>query len=372
MRQVQITGPGNLRVVEAAPPRLTPGWARLRMVACGVCRTDSHLLDGSILPPGAGYPLVPGHEVAAVVTEIAGPAGRAPAGTGQGGAGPGGTGQGGAGPGGKEPGGNGVAVGDLVLPHLLAPCGTCPACRSGQEQRCERCPVLGIQAPGGLADELTWPASRLVSAAGLDPVRSAVLPDAGATAYHALRIAAVPHGGVLFVTGAGGVGSHVLQLARALDPSVRLAAVVRSAATAHRLAALGIPAVEGLTGAAKRLRGQAGQADAVIDFSGSPQAPAEAVRMLRPGGRLVLGSVVRGDLHLGWIAPFASREITVTGVYSSTLEDLRQVVALARGGALDLTGSVTHSVPLDRAGEAFRLMERRPPGMVRVVVESGT
>jgi len=365
MRQVQITGPGNLRVVEAAPPRLAPGWARLRMVACGVCRTDSYLLDGSILPPGAEYPLVPGHEVAAVVTEIAGPAGTA-------GPGPSGNGPSGDGSAGDEPTEDGVAVGDLVLPHLLAPCGSCTACRAGQEQRCERCPVLGIQAPGGLADELTWPASRLISAAGLDPVRAAVLPDAGATAYHALRVAAVPPGGLLVVTGAGGVGTHVLRIARALDPSARLAAVVRSAATAQRLAALGVPAIEGLAGAAKRLRGQAGQADAVIDFSGSPETPPEAVRMLRPGGRLVLGSVVRGDLHLGWIAPFASREITVTGVYSSTLDDLRQVVALARDGALDLTGSVTHSVPLARAAEAFGLMERRPPGMVRVVVEPGT
>jgi D-arabinose 1-dehydrogenase-like Zn-dependent alcohol dehydrogenase len=315
------------------------------MVACGLCRTDSHLLDGSLLPPGASYPLVPGHEVAAIVTEIAGPA--------------------------REDDGAGVNVGDLVLPHLLAPCGTCQACRAGREQRCEDAPVLGIQAPGGLADELAWPLGRLVPAAGLDPVRAAVLPDAGATAYHAVSTAAVPPGGLLAVIGAGGVGTHVLQIARALDPRARCAAVVRSAATAERLARIAVPAVEGLAGAAKRITRELGRADAVIDFSGSPEAPAEAVRMLRAGGRLVLGSVVRGDLRLGWISPFVSREITVTGVYSSTLDDLRRVVALARDGTLDLAGSVTHVMPLDSAVEGFGLLERRPPGMVRVVVESG-
>lgn len=311
------------------------------MIACGVCRTDSHLLDGSLLPAGVSYPIVPGHEVAAVVTEIAGP----------------------------HP--SDVDVGDLVLPHLLACCGACPACRTGQDQRCEHAPVLGIQVPGGLADELVWPADRLVPAAGLDPVRAAVLPDAGATAYRALTVADPPADGLLCVTGAGGVGTHVLRLAAALRETVRLVAVVRSEATAERVAALGVPVILGLHGSAKRMLREMGRADAVVDFSGAPEAPAEAVRMLRPGGRLVLGSVAWGDLRLGWIPPFVSREITVTGTYSSTLEDLRRVVALARDGTLPLDGSVSHTIPLAQARQAFEMLEHPPPGMVRVVVRTG-
>lgn len=216
---------------------------------------------------------------------------------------------------------------------------------------------------------MIWPVSRLVRAPGVDPAQAALLADTAATAHHALRAAAVPGGGLLCVVGAGGVGTGALELARALDPDVRLAAVVRSEASAARIEAMGIPAVQGLQRAARSVKRRVGPADAVIDFTGSPQAPPEAVKMLRPGGRLVVGSVAEGELTLGWLAPFVSREISVTGVYTSTLSDLAEVVELARSGSFDLSGSVTHRVPLSRAPEAFDLLERRPPGMVRVVVE---
>lgn len=336
MRSLTITGPGSLRLETGKPAPLPPGWARLQVRACGVCGTDAHYLDGMPLPPGVDYPLVPGHEVAATVTEIDGSA-------------------------------YGIAVGDLVLPHLIIPCGTCAACADGREQRCAAAPILGIHEAGGLADELVWPADRLVQANGLDPVTAAVLPDAVATAYHALTVADVPPGGLLCVYGAGGVGTAVLHLARALHPSVRLAAVVRSPATAQRVEALGVPAFAGVR--ARDVRAETGPADVIIDFTGTPDTPAEAVRLLRPGGRLVLGSVTAGDLRLGGIVPYVTREITVSGTYTSTIDDLRRVVALVRDGRLDVSGMATHRLPLDRAAEAFDLLARRPDGLIRVVVE---
>lgn len=337
MRQVRIDGPGSVVLDPAARgARLRPGWARLRVLACGVCGTDAHYLRGMKPPPGVDYPLVPGHEVAGVVTELAGPDG-------------------------------GIAVGDLVLPHLIIPCGTCEACAAGREQRCARAPILGIHEPGGLADELVWPVSRLVPAPGLDPRTAAVLPDAAATAHHALSAAEVPRGGLLCVVGAGGVGTQVLRIARALDPDVRLAAVVRSRGTARRVAALDVPAFT--VDAAKEIKRELGPADVVIDFTGSPDTPATAMRMLRPGGRLVLGSVTPGDLHLGWITPFVTQELNVTGTYTSTIEDLRRVVALVTEGRLDLSGMVSHRLSLDRATDAFDLLDRRPEGLVRIVVE---
>jgi 2-desacetyl-2-hydroxyethyl bacteriochlorophyllide A dehydrogenase len=332
-----INGPGSVRLETTnSPPSPRPGWARIRVVACGICGTDAHYLRGMPLPPGVSYPLVPGHEVAGVVTELTGPA-------------------------------DGIAVGDLVLPHLIIPCGACDACASGREQRCATAPILGIHEPGGLADELVWPVSRLVRANGLDPVTAAILPDAAATAYHALTAAGLPDGGVLCVFGAGGVGTALVHLARALLPEATVVAVVRSEATRRRVAELGLPAFT--TGRLKDLRREVGPADVAIDFTGSPETPAQAVRTLRPGGRLVLGSVTPGDLNLGWITSFVTREISVSGTYTSTIDDLRQVVGLVRDGRLDLSGMVSHRLPLDRATEAFDLLDRRPDGLVRIVAQ---
>jgi 2-desacetyl-2-hydroxyethyl bacteriochlorophyllide A dehydrogenase len=337
VRQVWITGPRAIALTEVQRPACPPGWARIRVAACALCGTDAHLASGAVHPPDAPWPLVPGHEVAGVVEEA--------------------------------PVGSPVAAGELVVAHLLAPCGDCPACREGEEQRCRHAPVLGIQEPGGLAGELCWPAARLVGADGLDPATAAMLPDAGATAHHALRLASPPRGGLLCVLGAGGVGGHVLAIARALDPTLRLAAVVRTRAGAERVATSDVTVLTGLDGAARTLTAELGPAEAVVDFTGSTEAPAQAVRMLRPGGMLVLGSVTPGDLALGWITPFVNSEITVAGCYSSTLNDLRSVVALAHSGALPPRGAVSHRLPLSRATEAFELLAKRPPGLARIVVE---
>ena len=223
--------------------------------------------------------------------------------------------------------------------------------------------MLGLHRPGGLASEVVWPVSRMVAVPGLDPRHAAVLADAVATAKRALDKAQLPDGGALCVFGAGGVGTHVLELARLADPTARLTGMVRSASSAVRLRGAGYEAfVRGTD-----LRPY-GPFDAIVDFSGDPVAPALAMRNLRPGGTLVFGSVLEGDLALGAAQRLQARELVVAGVYSSSMQDLRAVAELARSGALDLSGSVTHEFPLADAREAFRTLAVRPPGMVRVVV----
>lgn len=326
-----------VHLAQGQPAALAPGWVRVRVTACGLCGTDLHILHGMRLPGGASYPVRPGHEVAGVVVEV----------------------------------GQGVSqvlVSQQVVLHPLRTCGECPDCISGAEQRCPNARILGIEDAGGLADEVVWPASRVVPAGGLPPEQAAILADAGATAYRALRAAALSPEGSLCILGAGGVGTQVAAIARATVPGVHIAAVVGSAASAERLASL-VDVVEvGVSGLSQRMRQAGFRFDAVIDFSGQEDAPAEGARLLRPGGTLVLGSVSPSELRLGPGVMLQSRELTVRGVYTSTIDDLRSVVDLATTGLIDLAGSVTHQFPLDRVDEAFRTLDERPPGMVRVVV----
>jgi 2-desacetyl-2-hydroxyethyl bacteriochlorophyllide A dehydrogenase len=232
--------------------------------------------------------------------------------------------------------------------------------------------ALGFHVPGGMAEEVVWPADRMIRvSAQLPAVQAALLPDAVATAYRALMAAAVPEGGSLCVTGPGGVGSHVLMLARALDPTVRMAAVVRSDVAEERVRALGAEPIRELERSARRVREAIGAVDAVVDFSGARDAPGEGVRMLRHGGRLVLGGVRDEPLILGTtMSGIVSRELTVLGVFASSMEDLRAVGALAGEGRLDLGSSVTHRFPLERAVEALELAQHHPSGsVVRVLLE---
>lgn len=336
-RRVAIS-PGSVSVVEAAPQDRPAGWSRLQVLACGVCGTDLHLLHGMKLPIGAQYPVYPGHEVAALVLEADPDAGPPP--------------------------------GTAVVLHPLLPCGSCAACKSGREHQCASGEMLGIHRAGGLSDEMVWRSDRLVPVDELDPFFAALLPDAVATAYHAVVRAALPEGGKLAVIGTGGVGTNVLQISRALDPESQAVGVVHSDSTAKRIRDLGFPVVQGLEGAGRAVRKLAGEMDAVIDFSGVPAAPSEAIRMLRRGGRLVLGAILDEKVSLATTyTGLVTREIEVVGSYSSTLSDLRAVADLAISGRLPLDGLVSHVIELDDASRALDLLEQRPSGMVRVVVK---
>lgn len=336
MRYVEVT-PGCVALRDGPPPTLRAGWARVRVLACGICGSDIHLAKGMVLPTGSSYPVRPGHEVAGLVEAVEA---------------------------------DGPPPGALVVLHPVDPCRRCRACRAGEEQRCPEARTLGIGAPGGMAEVVAWPADRLVVLSGISPAEAALLPDAVATAYHALAAAKVPPGGSLCVLGAGGVGTQVLQLAAVLDPSVRLVAVVRSDAAAGRAERLGALVVQGLAGAPRRVRDAVGGLDAVIDFSGAADAPAAGVRMLARGGRLVLGSITDQTLDLGTSATgIATRELRVIGTYTSSLSDLQAVAGLVSTGRLDVSDSVTHRLPLEQAVTAFDLVAGRPAGLVRLVLE---
>lgn len=339
MRFVEVDA-GAARLRDGPEPETPPGWARVRVLACGLCGTDLHLLSGMVLPRGASYPVRPGHEVAGIVERVE--VRDAP-----------------------------VAEGDLAVLHPLAPCGRCSGCLRGEDQRCDAVRALGVHDPGGFAETVVWPASRMLPANGIEPAAASLLADAAATAHNALGLALMPPGGALCVLGAGGLGNGVLAVARALDPRVRLAAVVRSDASAARLEALGIEVHRGLEGAARALRRSVGRMDAVIDFSGQAAAPAEGIAMLRRGGRLVLGSVVDAPLTLGASSAFMAHELQVAGAYVSGLADLAAVIELARERRLDASAWVTHRLPLAEFEDALKLAESRADGMVRVVVECG-
>jgi len=122
MRAMQVERPGSGRVVEAEVPVPAPGagQVRVRVRACGVCRTDLHVVDGEL--PGSKPLVVPGHEIVGVVDAL-GPDVRAPA--------------------------AGTRVG---IPWLGWSCGMCAFCAAGRENLCGAARFTGHQLDGGYAE----------------------------------------------------------------------------------------------------------------------------------------------------------------------------------------------------------------------------
>ncbi|MDE2228098.1 MAG: zinc-dependent alcohol dehydrogenase family protein [Alphaproteobacteria bacterium] len=147
-----------LRAVDCMPPAPGAGQVLIRVRACGVCRTDLHVVDGEL--PEPKLPLVPGHEIIGTVEAIGPDTER-------------------------------LQIGDRVgVPWLGWTCGTCEYCRTSRENLCDRARFTGYQIDGGYA-EYAVADERFCFAipADFDDLAAAPLMCAGLIGYRALRMA---------------------------------------------------------------------------------------------------------------------------------------------------------------------------------------
>jgi propanol-preferring alcohol dehydrogenase len=260
MRAWMVTSPGHLDLADVGVPRTGPGELLVRVVACGVCRTDLHVLDGD-LPPHK-TPVVPGHEVVGEVVERGSDA--------------------------PEEFAPGSRVG---IPWLRGTCGTCPYCRRDQENLCPASVYTGWDADGGYAEFATVPAGyayRLPS--GYSDHELAPLLCAGIIGYQALARAELPSGGRLGIYGFGASAHLTAQIAIAQGASVHV--LTRSTAAQQLALDLG--------------------AESAGDAYGTPPVPLDSAILFAPVGDLVplaLESLDRGGtlsiagIHLSDVPP---------------------------------------------------------------------
>ncbi len=156
---VHRTGPletADFRYEEVATPEPGPGEVRLRVLTCGVCHTDLHVIEGDL--PGVPEGAIPGHQVVGIV-EALGPGVRT------------------------------RRLGERVgVPWFRGACGKCRYCRKGRENLCPNAEFNGYTRPGGYAEFLVVPeTSAYRLPAGYDDVQVAPLLCGGVIGYRALR-----------------------------------------------------------------------------------------------------------------------------------------------------------------------------------------
>jgi propanol-preferring alcohol dehydrogenase len=225
--------------------------------ACGVGLTVLNAIRGDLADERALLPRVPGHELVGRVID-AGP-------------------------------GEGYRlIGRRVVAYFYLSCGRCPRCLAGAEPRCDALAGwIGVHRDGGYAPWTVLPALNAMPIPdALDPVAATVVPDAVATAVHVCgRRGAIEAGERVVVVGAGGgVGIHVVQVARLCGADV--IGLETDAGKRGALEALGVHAAD---------PGDAGEPapDVVIDLVGTRATLAWATDALGPGGRLVVVTTFR-------------------------------------------------------------------------------
>jgi len=350
MRAMQLAAPAPvaeapLRLVELPVPEPGPGQVLLRVLACGVCRTDLHILEGE-LPPHRS-PVVPGHQIVGEVVAL-GPGAELVA------------------PGG-EPGAPPLALGDRAgVPWLHQTDETCRFCRRGQENLCEHALFTGWDVDGGFAEYTLAPAGFVFRLpAGMTAMAAAPLLCAGIIGYRCLRLvgivgdeAGLP-GGVAVATGAAGAPSDPPEPKRlAIYGFGSAASLCTQVAIWRGWEVYGIARDEEHRAMARELGAVwAGESsddpgvlyDAAIVFAPAGELAVDALKRLDKGGIVALGGIYSSPIppiEYPWIYG----ERVVRSVANSTRQDAREL--LRDAAAIPIVSRV-QEYGLEQANEAL-------------------
>jgi propanol-preferring alcohol dehydrogenase len=309
-RQVPIDD-NPLGLVKREPPEPGPGEVRVRVLVCGVCRTDLHLAEGDL--PAHGTDVVPGHEVVGVVDALGPAAGR-------------------------------FRLGDRIgIAWLRHTCGRCRFCLRGDENLCVEPRFTGWDADGGYADYAVvdeWYAYALPDR--YPDEEAAPLLCAGIIGYRALRRAALPAGGRLGIYGFGASAHLAAQVALAEGATVH---VVSRAAEARRLALkLGAASAGDVDDAPPE------PLDAAILFAPAGTMVPTALAALDRGGTLAVAGIHLSDIPPLRYADHLFEERQLRSVTANTRADGEAFLQLAGRVGFEVT---TTPYPLDAADRAL-------------------
>jgi L-iditol 2-dehydrogenase len=339
MRALVVTAPGRVELLDRPAPRPGAGEVLVRICAATVCHTDSYLLAGT--HPAAAYPVVPGHEIAGVVSAV----GRGVA---------------------------GVREGDVVAVQTLLGCGRCAWCRRGDVGFCEHCRELGSSLDGGWQEELLVPASLAQGAGALAP-HEAALTEPSACAYNTVKRGEIRAGEVVVVLGPGPIGLLVLQYAVLRSPG--LVVLVGTALDGRRLElgrSLGAGAVVASAPSAAAeeevlaLTDGRG-ADVVLQCAGSVGATAAALRVAGKDGRVVVVGFAGSPAEVG-VSPddLVVRQLTVRGARGWSLDDFRSALEINCAGAVRLDPLISHRFDLAQHDAALAAAFDPASGAIKV------
>ena len=313
MHSYQIIEHGKpLQKVINEAPRPTGTEVLVRITRSGVCHSDLHIWDGYfdwgggkrfyVKDRGCVPPFTMGHEPFGVV-EAVGPRAK------------------------------GVKVGQKRVVFPWIGCGKCSICAEGLDNYCLSMRALGVLRPGAYSTHVLIPHPRyLVDATGVDEAFAATLACSGLTAYSA--VSKLPELGAkdwVAVLGCGGVGLAAVSVLKAKGVRNVIACDIDDSklAAAKKLGAkktLDTRAPD----AAQQLQAIAkGHLAAAIDFVGMPATHALAYASLRKGGRYILVGLYGGEITLP-MPPIAQRAVAVMGSYVGNLQELKEVIALAK------------------------------------------
>jgi propanol-preferring alcohol dehydrogenase len=252
LRKPAAVDTNPLELTDVAVPEPGPAEVRVRVRACGVCRTDLHVVEGDLPPLRPS--VVPGHQVVGTIEALGPDANR-------------------------FHGGERVGV-----PWVHSTCGVCDYCREGRENLCDRATFTGYTADGGYAEYVVAPEAFVYPIPErFDDHEAAPLLCAGIIGFRSLKLSGVRQGGRLGLYGFGGAAHIAIQVARHLGIDV----LVFTRGEKNRRLALEL----GASWAGPATETPPALLDGAILFAPAGELVPAALRVMRKGATLSIGGI---------------------------------------------------------------------------------
>jgi (R,R)-butanediol dehydrogenase / meso-butanediol dehydrogenase / diacetyl reductase len=325
MLAATYVGDRTIRVEERSAEPPGPGHVRLDVAYVGICGTDLHVKHGA-MDARVTLPAVIGHEMSGTVAAV----------------------------------GDGVVAwrpGDRVTVMPLRWCGSCAACHAGHRHICHNLVFVGIDAPGALQQSWTVEQELIVRLPERLHLDHAALTEPVAVAVHDVRRAGVRAGDRALVVGGGPIGLLIAMVATAQGADVLVSEP--NPFRRELIASLGLQALDPLDEAVvERVDAwTAGAgADVAFEVSGNAGGLRAATHALRAHGRLVVVAIHSDPVPVDLFRVFW-RELELIGARVYERADFERAVELLAKGIIPTDRLISTVQPIDRAPDAFALLE---------------
>jgi D-arabinitol dehydrogenase (NADP+) len=328
MKSAVIEKPGAITVHEHEAYRVTsPHEVLVKVSACGICGTDVHIYHGEYI---GTYPMTPGHEFSGVVVEVGEKVSR-------------------------------FAPGSRVAVEPNVCCDNCAACLNNRQNFCENWKGVGVTLPGAMAQYVLAP-EKVVFDAGEIPFDQAAFMEPLSCVLHGIESVGIRLGDNVAVIGTGPIGMLLIRTARAWGATRFTVAELSE----QRLAAARRDGVAEATTEVSSLPSD--RYDVVIDATGAPPMLSQAVRLARPGGRILMFGVSPQG-KTATIEPFQvfRKGLSIYSTYTSRRNSL-QALALIGSGRVRVDDLISHRVPLEGLEAGIKKIEDRKENAMKVMV----
>ena len=336
MKAIKITAERQMAVVDIEEPRMGDDEVLLRLSHVGFCGSDLNTFLGR--NPMVRMPVIPGHEVGAVIEKV----------------------------GCKVP--EGLRPGMVVTVNPYTNCGKCASCRNGRVNACEHNETLGVQRDGAMRERIALPWEKIIPAGQLSP-RTCALIEPMSVGFHAVSRAQVTDIDVVMVIGCGmvGMGAVVRSVQRgatviAADIDDEKLALARQMGATYTINTM----TEDVHARLQEMTEGFGP-DVVVEAVGSPITYQMAVNEVAFTGRTVCIGYAKTEVSFQ-TKFFVQKELDIRGSRNALPSDFRAVIHYLERGTCPVDALISSVVKPEEASEAMNQWAAAPGKVFRILV----